>query len=38
MKVERIEKNGAKIYNLLDGANVKRRLIICKAKDLSNNI
>ena len=38
MKVERIQKKDAKIYNLLDGANVKSRLIICKAKDLLNNI
>lgn len=38
MKVERTQKKDAKIYNLLDGENVKSRLIICKAKDLTNNI
>lgn len=39
MKVERIvKKDGSKIYYILENGKVTRRVLICKAQNLLNNI
>ena len=38
MLIEKYQTQTAKIYYTIQGEKVKRRLIICKAKDLLNNI